>query len=109
MPGKLNLDLGDDYKFWPKRAKEVAENTSNGGGGGGNSVPFVDGPNSSNYGADYWLQRDANQNWFWWVNIDTDPGPDIKRPLPEFLADQAITQAYRNDVRARAQELGYNG
>ncbi len=80
-------------------------------GGGGAPVPIpepiVDGPNTSPHGADYWLQRDASQNWFIWWDIDVDPDPDVRQPLETFLANDAVDPNYRADVQARAEALGW--
>ncbi len=77
--------------------------------GPGDSFPpgSVDGPNQTTNGAPYWLQRDMQDRWYIWWDVDTDPGPDIKKRLARFLADESIEQAYRDDVLARASELGY--
>jgi len=107
MTGKLHLDLGEDYEFSPRRAKAVAE-------GDTTTLPppppdqFVDGPNESQYGLEYWLQRDEGGGWWIWFDLDADPDPDIRQPLPTFLGNPAIDQRYRGDVGARAVELGYN-
>ena len=69
----------------------------------------VDGPNSSPHGVDFWISRSGGQGslWYYWIDVDSAPGPDTKRLMPEFLADDTIDQAYRADVGARARDLGY--
>ncbi len=80
-------------------------------GGGGIPTPIpepiVDGPNSSPHGEDYWLQRDALNDWYIWWDIDADPEPDIKQPLGAFLNNSSVNLQYRADVQTRAGELGW--
>ncbi len=86
-----------------------------GGGGGGNPDPLqpggVDGPTSSPHGVDFWISRSSGQGtlWYYWIDVDNNPGPDTKRNLVEFLDDDNISMDYRNDVRARAMMLGWAG
>ena len=70
----------------------------------------VDGPTSSGHGVNFWLSRSGGQGsiWYYWIDVDNTPGPDTKRNLTEFLADDLIGQNYRDDVRARAELLGWS-
>lgn len=105
MVGKLFLDLGQDYAFDIRRAREVAE----GGGPPLPPAPFVEGPISSEYGQDYWLQRDDRGKWWIWFDIDADPDPDIRQRLRAFLRNPSIDPNYRADVREQAELLGWEG
>ena len=112
MTGKLDLDLGEDYAFDPRRAREVAEEAAS-SGGGINTLPpnGVDGPNNSTFGAPFWIARSGGQGLRWFVawNVDNDPEPDVRQRLTQFLADDDIDQNYRNDVEMRARALGWSG
>lgn len=70
----------------------------------------VDGPNDSDHGVHYWVSRSGGQGsiWYYWTSVDNHPDPDTKRNLVEFLADDLILQAYRDDVQARAEMLGWS-
>ena len=67
----------------------------------------VDGPNPSDHGVPFFIQRDINSDWFAWYDIDENPDPDIRVPLADALEDEALSQAYRADIARRAADLGY--
>jgi len=64
------------------------------------------GPFSSAHGVDYWITLEG-MAWFYSVNVDGHPDPDVHVPMSDFLADPGIIQAYRDDVRAQAELEGY--
>lgn len=90
---------------WLPKTLEVASSVS------GIIDPFppgsVDGPNSAASGDPFWIQRDMNDDWYVWWDVDTDPGPDIKKSIPVFLSDSEVSQDYKDEVDARARALGY--
>ena len=105
MVGKLNLNLGDDYGFYIRRAREVAEGTV--AGGGGQPVPPPDqvyGPYTSGT-TTYWIQRE-NGICYVWFDVDADPDPDVRQPVADFLADTNNDVLLRQDVQAKAEALG---
>ena len=69
----------------------------------------VDGPNSSPHGQDFWIQRDMQDVWYVWWDVDSEFGPDVKKLLSMALADEGLDADYRADIAARAAELGYTG
>lgn len=107
MVGKLNLDLGEDYAFDIRRAREVAE----GGAAGGAQQAFVRGPyvNPDQPAVPFFIQRTVAAEWFVWFDIDADPDPDIKRDLRQFLADAGVTPSLRSAVEVKARRNGWNG
>jgi len=67
----------------------------------------VDGPTQSSHGDPFYIQRDADNSWHVWWDVDTAPGPDTKRPLPVVIGDENLTPEYRGDIASRATLLGY--
>ena len=105
MVGKLNLDLGDDYAFDIRRAREVAEGAS------GGTIPPIVAPPDGVYGpytsgtTIYWIQRE-NGICYVWFDVDADPDPDVRQPVADFLADTNNDVLLRQDVQAKAEALG---
>ena len=124
-PGWIGAsNAGGVVTFTPQAAGsatgQVFYSTAPGGssGTGGINLPpnplppgGVDGPNQSQFGVDFWLSRSGGQGtlWYYWIDVDSTPGPDTKRPLLEFLQDDNIDDNYRNDVEVRARDLGWGG
>jgi hypothetical protein len=102
MVGKLFLDLGEDYAFDIRRAREVAEGAGGGGGGGGGDS--VNGPYTVGT-TTYWIQKQGGVCYVWF-DVDADPDPDVRQPVDEFLADENNDILIRNAVQNRAQQLG---
>ena len=96
MVGKLNLDLGDDYAFDPRRAKEVAE-------GATPQQPVILGPFTAN-GTRYWLDT---VKWNVWFDIDGDPLPDLAVPLKTFLDNAGVDPMTRSSIRRKARDNGW--
>ena len=104
MAGKLDLDLGEDYAFDIRRAREVAEGVV------APSGPFVKGPYTSEHGTvPYFIQKDRNEDWWIWFDIDADPDPDVRTRLRAFLRNVGIVLALRKDVQVVAESLGWEG
>jgi len=68
------------------------------------------GPYPSPDGAPFWFRRNPRTgNVQVGFDIDTDPSPDVWSSLLAFIANEEVDQNYRNDVRAQALSLGWDG
>ena len=69
----------------------------------------VSGPHDSPRGIAFWISRSGGQGlrWYYWIDTDSQPGPDTRRQLADFLADDGIDYGYRDDVMQRAASLGW--
>ena len=74
--------------------------------GTGLSPGETDGPNTSPNGPDFYIRRSSGAGLIWRVRKG-EAGE--WRTISQFLSDPAETQAYRDDVQARAEALGWPG
>jgi hypothetical protein len=108
MVGKLNLDLGEDYAYDIRRAREVAE-------GGTRIEPIAPGEMRGPFpsltgGAPYWLRvRPRNKKWEVGFDVDQDPDADVWTNLKAFVDNPQIVTPYRKEIEARAKANGWDG
>lgn len=104
MVGKLNLDLGDDYAYDIRRAREVAEIMPMPVPAPPAPVPEVFGPFTTQ-GTEYWIRTVE-----WAVAVDTDdvPGPDLFLD-PQVLDSDLVTPTQRAAVKAKLRQYGWPG
>ena len=100
MVGKLDLNLGEDYAFDIRRAREVAE--GGGGGGGGDADPDLTGPFDTG-GRHWWFDPDKCEVWF---DIDQDPSPDVGVPVARILNSDLVSDELKAAISAVAGDAG---
>ncbi len=108
MVGKLFLDLGEDYAFDIRRAKEVAE---------GVvvvtqpeppvQIDNISGPYQTASGVPYFL-GEGNRTGLCWIGFDIvgDPAPDFFTPLVAFMNNPSVDQVSKDEVQAQADAIG---
>ena len=100
MVGKLFLDLGEDYAFDVRRAREVAEGAAQ---QQPDPIGKVYGPFTTK-GVEYWIQ---SVQWNVWFDVDGKPGPDLPVPIEVFLEQPEVDPQQRAAVRRKAVSLGW--